>query len=348
MPPQSKRPTEVVDMAKLMSAQGVEPLILTQVSGPGRPRRVRVLPLEELLLGRDTNCHIVLDEDPMSRHHAKVLYLDYQPEILDLGSTNGTYLNGKKVNRAFLKHGDQIQVGSSIFEALIGKEHVSTQPDAEGREEAKRVQSLLSQLKGKATPPQQTSAISGRLAEIHLSSLLQIIESDRATGTLVIRHGGREGKLHIHQGMIRHATLGRARGSKALYRIMALKEGQFDFYIPGRSPEYDNVEGHLQHHLLEAARQKDELEVYRRRLPPLNTVLVFHADKVIPPSKVPAAVFEVMASVSQFRSVGRIVEYCRLPDVEVCRILLLLLKHQILLVQSADAQPTVEVKQDSN
>ena len=84
-------------------------------------------------------CHIVLDEDPMSRHHAKVLYLDYQPEILDLGSTNGTYLNGKKVNRAFLKHGDQIQVGSSIFEALIGKEHMSAQPGAEGREEAKRV-----------------------------------------------------------------------------------------------------------------------------------------------------------------------------------------------------------------
>jgi pSer/pThr/pTyr-binding forkhead associated (FHA) protein len=331
-------------MAKLMSAQGVEPLILTQVAGPGQPRKVRVLPLEEILLGRDDDCHIVLDEDPMSRHHAKVLYLDYQPEILDLGSTNGTYLNGKKVNRAFLKHGDQIQVGSSIFEALLGKEQARAQPGPEGRDEAKRVQSLLSQMKGKATSPQQASAISGRLAEITLSSLLQIIESDRATGTLVIRRAGREGKLHIHQGVIRHATLGRARGPKALYRIMALKEGQFDFYIPGRSPEYDNVEGNLQHHLLEAARQKDELEVYRRRLPPLNSILVFHADKVIPPSKVPATVFEVMASVSQYHSVGRIVEHCRLPDVEVCRILLLLLKHQILLVKAKDAEPTIEVK----
>jgi pSer/pThr/pTyr-binding forkhead associated (FHA) protein len=337
-------------MAKLMSAQGVEPLILTQVAGPGRPRRIRVLPLEELLLGRDDDCHVVLDEDPMSRHHAKVLYLDYQPEILDLGSTNGTYLNGKKVNRAILKHGDQIQLGSSIFEALIGKEHMNAEPGAESRDEAKRVQTLLSQMKGKAGAgaSQQTSAISGRLAEIHLSSLLQVIESDQATGTLVIRHGGREGKLHFHHGMIRHATLGRARGPKALYRIMALKEGQFDFYIPGRSPEYDNVEGNLQHHLLEAARQKDELEVYRRKLPPLNAVLVFHADKVIPPSKMPAAVFEVMASVSQFHSVGKIIDYCRLPDVEVCRILLLLLKHQILLVKTTKAQPTLRVKPDSN
>jgi hypothetical protein len=41
----------------------------------------------------------------------------------------------------------------------------------------------------------QSSAISGDLSEIRLPSLLQVLESDRATGTLVIRRAGREGKL---------------------------------------------------------------------------------------------------------------------------------------------------------
>lgn len=84
------RPTELVDMGKLMSGAGVDPLLLCQIEGPGPPRKVRVLPLEEAVIGRDDDCEILLDEGPVSRTHAKVDYQDYQPELYDLGSTNGT------------------------------------------------------------------------------------------------------------------------------------------------------------------------------------------------------------------------------------------------------------------
>jgi hypothetical protein len=331
MSPRQKRPTEVVDMAKLMSAQGVEPLLLSQVAGPGHPRRFRVLPLEEAVLGRDDDCRITLDDEPVSREHAKVLYADYQPELLDLGSTNGTFLNGKKIHRAFLKNGDEIQVGASVFAVLIGKEYLEPEQEAGDKMTAGRFQSLLDKMKGKGvSAPGQSSAMSGRLSEIHLTSLLQIIQSDRATGTLVVLQGGQEGKLHIHHGEIRHATLGHTTGPKALYRIMALQEGLFEFFIPGRSPEYDTIEGDLQQHLLEAVQQKDELEIYKRQLPPPETRLAFNPAKLIVPSKVPTGVFEVMASVAQCRSVGEIIDVCRLPDFEVCRVLMVLLKHGIV------------------
>jgi pSer/pThr/pTyr-binding forkhead associated (FHA) protein len=334
-----KRPTRVVDMAELMSAQGVEPLVLSQVSGPGLPRKVRVLPLEEVVFGRDEDCQLILDDDPVSRKHAKVLYQDYQPELLDLGSTNGTYLNGKKIHRAYLKQGDQIQVGASIFDVLIGKENLDSGPASDTPATQKRLRSLISKNKGNTEwSPAQSSAISGRLSEIHLSSLLQIIESDRRTGTLVILQGGMEGKLHIHQGEIRHATLGRSSGVKALYRLMALEDGLFEFFIPGRSPEHHTVEGDLQRHILEAVRQKDEFAIYRKQLPSLDTCLVFNPETLIAPSKVPATAFEVIAAVSRHKTIGEVIEYCPLPDVEACRILLVLLKHRIVLAESKDSQ----------
>lgn len=102
MSPRQKRPTELVDMGKLMSLSGVQPISLSQITGPGSPRKFRVLPFEEVVLGRDEECEIILDEDPVSRKHAKLLYHGRQPELLDLGSTNGTFLNGKRVHRAFL------------------------------------------------------------------------------------------------------------------------------------------------------------------------------------------------------------------------------------------------------
>ena len=326
------RPTELVDMGKLMSGAGVDPLVLCQVQGPGPARKVRVAPLEEVVFGRDDDCEVILDEGPVSRAHAKVVYHDYQPELHDLGSTNGTFLNGKRVQRAFLKKGDLVQVGANVFEVRLGLENTDAVADAASDTGVRNLQSLLK--KNKDKPPQQTSAISGRLSEIRMASLLQIIESDRATGTLVVRQGGREGTLHIHQGVVSHATLGRASGTKALYRLMALDEGTFELYIPGRSAEYDTVEGDLQTHLLEAMRQIDEVAVYRKQLPSADTRLVFTSEKALPLSRVPSVVFEVMASISRYHAVGGVIEHCNLPDVEICRVLAALLKHGIVAVES--------------
>jgi pSer/pThr/pTyr-binding forkhead associated (FHA) protein len=327
-----KRPTELVDMAKLMSFQGAEPLVLHQISGPGCPRKIRLLPLEELVFGRDDDCQVILDEDPVSRRHARVLFADLKPQVLDLGSTNGTFLNGKQVHRALLKDGDQIQIGGSIFRVAMGKEGAEPLSEAS----VKHVQTLIQRNKGQSSAhPGQSSAISGNLSEIRLPSLLQVLESDRATGTLVVRQAGQEGKLHIHQGAICHATLGRARGVKAVYRLMVLEEGRFEFFIPGRSPEYETVEGDLQKHLLEAMRQKDEFTVYRKRLPRGEVRLVLSTDMTINPGRVPPVVYEVMAAIGYYKTLDRILEFCQLPDFEICRILLALLKHKLITLEPA-------------
>jgi pSer/pThr/pTyr-binding forkhead associated (FHA) protein len=316
-----KRTTELVDMAKLMSFHGADPVVLYQISGPGRPRRFRLLPLADALVGRDEECLVVLDDATVSRRHAKIVFHDRKPELVDLSSAGGTVVNGQQVERAFLKDGDQIQIGSSLFQVVMERNGSDPAPDPG----LQRAQTLVQKT---------SSAIAGSLSEIRLTSLLQVLHADGVTGTLVVRPGEAEGRLHLDRGAIRHATLGRVRGVKALYRMMVLEDGRFELFIPGRNPEYETVEGDLQRHLLEAMRQKDEFAVYRKRLPHDGARLAFNEKMSLNPARVPPVVYEVLAAVGHHETVGRILESCELPDFEICRVLLVLLESKLLLVES--------------
>ena len=69
------------------------------------------------VIGRSRDCEIVLEDAGISRHHAELRPHEDGWTIEDLGSTNGTYLNRRKVTGATVIHrGDQIQVGNAIME----------------------------------------------------------------------------------------------------------------------------------------------------------------------------------------------------------------------------------------
>lgn len=63
------------------------------------------------LLGRGADCDIVLDDDGASRHHARVVRVDGRYWLHDLGSTNGTWVNGLRVEKCALGNGDVVQIG---------------------------------------------------------------------------------------------------------------------------------------------------------------------------------------------------------------------------------------------
>jgi len=64
-----------------------------------------------LTIGRNPDCDIVLDDRQVSRLHARIIWRDDHYEIEDLGSKNGTHLNGRDVVGALpLRDGDEIQI----------------------------------------------------------------------------------------------------------------------------------------------------------------------------------------------------------------------------------------------
>src|SRR5512139_2619036 len=77
------------------------------------------LPIEgEIVIGRSSELDMVLVEDMVSRRHAKITVTSGQIFIQDLGSTNGSFVNGEKIKRARLNEGDRILIGTSIIKLV--------------------------------------------------------------------------------------------------------------------------------------------------------------------------------------------------------------------------------------
>jgi hypothetical protein len=65
----------------------------------------------QLLIGRSSACQIVLGDDTVSRRHAELRFEDGRWLLRDLGSSNGTYINGRLVTEAEVRRGDVIHLG---------------------------------------------------------------------------------------------------------------------------------------------------------------------------------------------------------------------------------------------
>jgi chromosome segregation ATPase len=72
-------------------------------------------------LGRTPDNDIRIDEDFISRHHAVVLLAGANTVVEDLNSTNGTYVNGERINRRALKEGDLVTLGKTEFRFVLKK-----------------------------------------------------------------------------------------------------------------------------------------------------------------------------------------------------------------------------------
>ncbi len=62
-------------------------------------------------IGRAAGAEFVVDAALVSRVHCRLTADDDNVEVVDLSSTNGTYVNDRRVERAQLKHGDRLKVG---------------------------------------------------------------------------------------------------------------------------------------------------------------------------------------------------------------------------------------------
>lgn len=67
----------------------------------------------EVLIGRASSCHVVLNDPLVSWNHAKIVYAYGGHLVEDLESTNGVLINGRKINkRQMIKHGEVIKIGT--------------------------------------------------------------------------------------------------------------------------------------------------------------------------------------------------------------------------------------------
>lgn len=89
---------------------GLSGFALVVASGPGRGRHF-LLDEGEHEAGRHPSALVFLDDITVSRHHASFTVAEDRLTVRDLGSTNGTYVNGRRVPEAHLLPGDEVIVG---------------------------------------------------------------------------------------------------------------------------------------------------------------------------------------------------------------------------------------------
>ena len=71
----------------------------------------------EITIGRSDKCNLVLDDTYVSQVHARVFARGESVMVEDLGSTNGTYVNRRRITApAELQRGDQVKIGKTVLE----------------------------------------------------------------------------------------------------------------------------------------------------------------------------------------------------------------------------------------
>jgi pSer/pThr/pTyr-binding forkhead associated (FHA) protein len=73
---------------------------------------------DELLIGRAMDCQLLMNENTISGQHAKIVKSGEKYEIQDLQSTNGTFVNGVKIDRKLLRTGDKIKFDQYEFQFI--------------------------------------------------------------------------------------------------------------------------------------------------------------------------------------------------------------------------------------
>lgn len=92
------------------------PTVLVATAPPGRAGSQWSL-AHELVVGRHAGCSVVLDEQFVSQQHAKFFVRNGAAFVEDLGSTNGTWVNGERsTGQRPVRPGDQVQIGNVVLE----------------------------------------------------------------------------------------------------------------------------------------------------------------------------------------------------------------------------------------
>ena len=246
---------------------------------------------QELIIGRSSDLEMVLIEDMVSRHHAKITTTDNDIFIEDLGSTNGTFVNGEKITSCKLKEGDRILIGTSIIKLVFEEFDGAVPPPAPmgvsslGKPHIEDVVLPPSGLQGRVSSSvpshpmhggTQSGVLSGLLDQLPLPDLLQLFGSSKKTGCLFITTpGGTEGRIYLRDGRVYGSVINGNFSipvDKSFYRMITWKSGTF-LLDTMATYEFENpINETVESMLMEAMRIIDEMDAIGDDVPSYDAI----------------------------------------------------------------------------
>jgi pSer/pThr/pTyr-binding forkhead associated (FHA) protein len=276
---------------------------------------------KQLIIGRSSELDMVLVEDMVSRKHAKISIAGGKISIEDLGSTNGTFVNGEKVKTSRLKEGDRILIGTSILKLVRAGAGAVDLSDAQVKQNLEQVAAVQSQR-------QTRTAMTGKLEEVPLPDLLQLFTTSKKNGVLVVTNE-REAKIYLRQGKIYYAVIDdnhELGPAKSFNRIIQWEIGEFELRPPDTQEFMTELDEPTEGLLMEALRQLDEFKRIQPSLPALDQTITLSVPMEAPLRDLQPDELDVLQMVINWGNLQGVFDHAAQDDVAVGTVVMTLLE----------------------
>lgn len=292
-------------------------------------------PLEDgkdIIVGRSSELDMVLVEEMVSRKHAKITVRRAKITIEDLGSTNGSFVNGERIQQAELHEGDRVLIGTSILKVVSD---ASPSPDTRGTIKVVGEQRRSGRGRGANSNNDEPPRMTGHLDEVPLPDLLQLFSTSRKSGVLVLHHEDRTGKVMLDEGRIHFALIEEQpelMPFKCIYRMIEWNTGVFELEPPDAKRYGGALDAGVNEILMEVMRQQDEMTSVREKIPPLDATLQLRTPMAAPLNELEPKQLEVLQLSLNCPNVVSLLERSKLSELDTARILVELLARGYLQV----------------
>ena len=279
----------------------------------------------QVVIGRSSELDMVLVEDMVSRKHAKIIHAAGKLTIEDLGSTNGTFVNGEKVKQSRLKEGDRILIGTSILKVMaLGGAVQPVVDDAQVKEK------LEEAAKQQAARTSKASSMTGKIEEIPLPDLLQLFYTSKKNGILVVKNT-KTGKIYLRQGRVYYAVIDDNHDlgpQKSFNRIVTWERGDFELRAEDGQEFMVELDSSTEALLMDALRQLDEMRRLGPQLPQPTTRLKLVAPLSAPLRALDPDALDLIQLILNHGTVQGVLDHSLRDDVTAAEGLVALIKKE--------------------
>jgi pSer/pThr/pTyr-binding forkhead associated (FHA) protein len=299
------------------------------ISGKYQGGEFPLNPNREIVIGRSSELDMVLVEDMVSRKHAKISVSDDQIVIQDLGSTNGTFVNGERIKKTRLRENDRILVGTSILKLI--EVDTSKGEQKEPLNEAD-LRSMMEKV-AEARKTRNLTTMSGRIDEVPIPDLLQLFSTSKKNGVLVVSCRDREGRIYLRNGRVRYAAIDNhyeISPIKAFYRMVTWQEGFFELDSVSDEKFTSEINESTEGLLMEAMHEMDELKRIEAECPPITASYSLAPEITDPLRGLTAEQLDVLQLVHNWHTIRDVLDHSPLSDLKTYQAVLFLAKNDFI------------------
>ncbi len=291
--------------------------------------------IERIRIGRHRSNELRLSSRTVSNFHAEIIKEDGFLLLRDLGSTNGTQLNGQPVEQRGLSTGDRILIGNHVVRLEL-----KARSDAAGsRSGLKSLEAWIPGRRGRVLSPYAAGLDKlktirvGDHDDVCLVDLIEGLALRPGSARAVLEHAGARAAIYFHEGNVFHVEYGSTVGEKALYRIFRWQEAS---YVVEALTEPDNLPCTIalpvETLLSDGTAQALELGKLAARLPPLAARLVLNPDCPLPLTSHTPAEIEIFQAIVRHETIEHVLDISPFTDVRILRLVESLLRKRVFEV----------------